>query len=125
MTYEIDLEANEHAGDYSSWFLWPLFSFQVYPGNILNTYHWRAVDAGQVTVWRGWYTIDGVDSETVRRLAIQDRSTTVEEDIYLVESVQKGLRSRGYQPGPLVLDPSCGVNSEHSIKTLQSWMREA
>ncbi|MCV0424653.1 MAG: aromatic ring-hydroxylating dioxygenase subunit alpha [Roseibium sp.] len=124
MTYEIDLHANEHAGDYSSWFLWPLFSFQVYPGNILNTYHWRAIDAENVVVWRGWYTIDGVDSEIIRRLALQDRSTTVEEDIYLVESVQKGLRSRGYKPGPLVLDPACGVNSEHSIKTLQNWMRE-
>jgi hypothetical protein len=38
---------------YSSWFLWPMFSFQVYPGNLLNTYHWRAVDADRVTVWRG------------------------------------------------------------------------
>ena len=43
-----------------------MFSFQVYPGNILNTYHWRAVDADHVVVWRGWYTIDGADSETVR-----------------------------------------------------------
>jgi len=125
MTYPIDLDSNEHAGDYSSWFLWPLFSFQVYPGNVLNTYHWRAIDADNVVVWRGWYTVDGVDSEVIRRLAVQDRSTTVEEDIYLVESVQKGLRSRGYKPGPLVLDPGCGVHSEHSVKTLQSWMREA
>lgn len=31
MSYPIDLDANRHAGDYSSWFLWPLFSFQVYP----------------------------------------------------------------------------------------------
>ncbi|MEL6480052.1 MAG: SRPBCC family protein, partial [Pseudomonadota bacterium] len=64
------------------------------------------------------------DSETVRRLAVQDRATTVEEDIHLVESVQRGLRSRGYVPGPLVLDPECGLNSEHSIRTLQAWMRE-
>ena len=125
MTYPIDLVANDHAGDYSSWFLWPLFSFQVYPGNILNTYHWRPVDVDHVVVWRGWYTVDGVDSEVIRRLAVQDRSTTVEEDIYLVESVQRGLKSRGYTPGPLVVDPACGVNSEHSVKTLQSWMREA
>ncbi|MCP4820386.1 MAG: aromatic ring-hydroxylating dioxygenase subunit alpha, partial [Shimia sp.] len=43
----------------------------------------------------------------------------------LVESVQRGLRSRGYVPGPLVLDPSCGVMSEHSVQRLQQWMREA
>ncbi len=124
MSYPIDLDANAHAGDYSSWFLWPMFSFQVYPGNVLNTYHWRAVSADEVVVWRGWYTVGGVDSEVVRRLAVQDRATTVEEDIHLVESVQRGLRSRGYRPGPLVLDPDCGVNSEHSIRHLQAWMRE-
>ncbi len=124
MSYPVDLEANAHAGDYSSWFLWPMFSFQVYPGNILNTYHWRAADADNVVVWRGWYSIDGVDSEVVRRLAVQDRATTVEEDIRLVESVARGLKSRGYRPGPLVLDPKCGVNSEHSIQVLHQWMRE-
>ncbi|SHJ12099.1 Ring hydroxylating alpha subunit (catalytic domain) [Shimia gijangensis] len=61
----------------------------------------------------------------IRDLAIQDRETTVEEDIVLVESVQRGLKSKGYRPGPLVVDPSCGVSSEHSIRTLQQWMREA
>jgi hypothetical protein len=58
-------------------------------------------------------------------MASQDRATTVEEDIHLVESVQRGLKSRGYVPGPLVVDPKCGVNSEHSIMHLQRWMREA
>ncbi len=125
MTYPVDLRANAHAGDYSSWFLWPVFSFQVYPGNVLNTYHWRAVDVDHVVVWRGWYSVGGVSDETILQLARQDRSTTVEEDIVLVESVQRGLKSSGYNPGPLVLDPKCGVNSEHSVRTLQQWMREA
>ena len=101
-----------------------MFSFQVYPGNMLNTYHWRAIDAGRVVIWRGWYSIDGVESAVVRQLAAQDRETTVAEDIGLVESVQRGLNSRGYKPGPLVIDPNYGVNSEHSIAVLQTWMRE-
>ncbi|MGO1118232.1 aromatic ring-hydroxylating oxygenase subunit alpha [Rhodovibrionaceae bacterium A322] len=125
MSYEIDLSANATAGQYSSWFLWPMTSFQVYPGNVLNSYHWRAVDADHVMVWRGWYSIGGQDSEAIRQLARQDRETTVEEDIHLVESVQRGLRSKGYKPGPLVLDPKGGVNSEHSIQALQRWMKEA
>jgi phenylpropionate dioxygenase-like ring-hydroxylating dioxygenase large terminal subunit len=124
LTYDID-SGFPNNDRYSSWFLWPMFSFQVYPGNLLNTYHWRAVDAGRVVVWRGWYSVGGEDSETVRRMASQDRATTVEEDIQLVESVQRGLNSRGYVPGPLVVDPACGVNSEHSIMHLQRWMREA
>ncbi|MDU8945728.1 aromatic ring-hydroxylating oxygenase subunit alpha [Ovoidimarina sediminis] len=121
-----DIESGFPNNDrYSSWFLWPMFSFQVYPGNLLNTYHWRAVDAENVVVWRGWYSAGGEDNATVRRMAIQDRATTVEEDIHLVESVQRGLKSRGYVPGPLVVDPNCGVNSEHSVMHLQRWMREA
>jgi len=124
MTYEIDL-GKPHAKEYSSWFLWPLFSFQVYPGNVLNTYHWRPIDVGHVEVWRGWYTVDGKDDPVITQLARQDRETTVEEDIRLVESVQLGLGSRGYKPGPLVIDPDCGVNSEHSIKVLHDWMRDS
>ncbi len=125
MTYPIDMDSNEHAGEYSSWFLWPMVSFQVYPGNVLNTYHWRPVDHENVVVWRGWYTLREEQSEVVHQLAKQDRETTVEEDIHLVQSVQRGLKSRGYKPGPLVLDPKGGVNSEHSIHALQQWMREA
>ena len=124
MSYDID-SGFENNDKYSSWFLWPMFSFQVYPGNLLNTYHWRALDTEHVVVWRGWYSIGGYDDETVRRMAKQDRATTVEEDIHLVESVQRGLKSRGYVPGPLVVDPASGVNSEHSVMHLQAWMREA
>ena len=125
MTYPIDLDSNEHAGEYRSWFLWPMFSFQGYPGNVLNTYHWRASDPDNCTVFRGWYTEGGQEDKVIRDLAVQDCETTVEEDIHLVESVQRGLKSKGYVPGPLVLDPNCGVLSEHSVAKLQQWMREA
>jgi len=124
MTYPIDPSAL-HGDEYRSFFLWPMFSFQVYPGNLLNTYHWRAQGVDDCVVWRGWFTPGGAESEVVRRLAAQDRATTVAEDIKLVESVARGLRSRGYTPGPLVLDPACGLNSEHAIRRLQQWMREA
>ena len=124
MSYPIDLGANGHAGDYSSWFLWPTFSFQVYPGNVLNTYHWQPAGVEAVKLTRGWFTVGGAESRTIRELAVQDRETTVEEDIHLVESQQRGFRNRGYRPGPLVIDPAGGVNSEHSIQVLQQWMRE-
>ena len=124
MSYPIDLGANGHAGDYSSWFLWPTFSFQIYPGNVLNTYHWQPTGVEAVRLTRGWFTVGGAESRTIRDLAVQDRETTVEEDIHLVESQQRGFRNRGYRPGPLVIDPAGGVNSEHSIQVLQQWMRE-
>lgn len=125
MLYPIDSDANEFAGHYSSWFLWPMMSFQVYPGNLLNTYHWRPLDHETVVIHRGWFGTATTDKSVLHELAIQDRNTTVEEDIHLVESVQRGLNSRGYVPGPLVVDPKSGVSSEHSIKVLQDWMRES
>jgi len=119
------MEGGEHATDYSSWFLWPTFSFQVYPGNVLNTYLWRAVKVAGTRVYRGWYNVDGARSEVVARLAQQDLSTTVTEDIRLVNSVQQGLASLGYRPGPLVIDPDQGVNSEHSIRAIHEWVLAA
>ena len=125
MTYSYDPASNPHAADYSSWFLWPSFSFQVYPGNVLNTYLWRPTGVERTLVYRGWYGIDGVESETVRKLAAQDLATTVAEDVRIVTSVQRGLSSIGYRPGPLLIDPDLGVNSEHSIGILHDWLSEA
>jgi phenylpropionate dioxygenase-like ring-hydroxylating dioxygenase large terminal subunit len=125
MTYEIDAGANAHATDYSSWFLWPAFSFQVYPGNLLNTYLWRATATAETLVYRGWHGTGDAPDETVASLAEQDRDTTVAEDVRLVNSVQRGLESRGYRPGPLVIDPAFGLNSEHSIRALHEWVLEA
>ena len=113
------------AAEYRSWFLWPAFSFQVYPGGVLNTYLWRPEGAEKVTVHRGWYTAEGVREDVIEQLAQQDLDTTVAEDVRLVNSVQRGLKSKGYTPGPLVLDPDCGVNSEHSIQALNEWLLQA
>ena len=125
LSYPIDAEANQHAGDYGAWFLWPAFSFQVYPGNLLNSYLFRPRTVDRTTVWRGWYTVGGESSEVIDGLARQDRETTVAEDLAIVNAVQRGLNSRGYRPGPLVLDPAFGVMSEHSVSAFKGWVLEA
>ena len=124
MTYAIDTP-NPHAREYSSWFLWPTISFQVYPGSVLNTYLWRPDGVDSVIVYRGWYTPEGVASDVIEGLARQDLDTTVAEDVTIVNSVQRGLGNIGYRPGPLVVDPAFGVNSEHSIQSLVAWTLEA
>ena len=125
MSYEVDATAGGRATEYRSWFLWPAFSFQAYPGGVLNTYLWRPAGTEKVTVHRGWYTTGGVREEVVEKLAQQDLDTTLAEDVRLVNSVQRGLRSKGYTPGPLVLDPDFGVNSEHSVRVLHEWLSKA
>jgi len=111
--------------DYGSFFLWPAFSLQIYPSGLVNTYHWQPLCVDDTRVFRGWYSRDGVLDDSLQKVIDLDRDTTFAEDLELVKRVQRGLGSRGYKPGPLVLNPAEGIQSEHSIAKLHEWMREA
>ena len=76
LTYRVDPDSHPHALDYTSWFLWPTFSFQSYPGNMLNTYVWHAVDHRTTRVIRQWFAADGVEPGLIESLAEQDLRTT-------------------------------------------------
>ena len=111
--------------DYGSFFLWPAFSLQIYPSGLVNTYHWQPLAVDETRVYRGWYSRDGVVDDSLQRVIDLDRDTTLAEDLALVRNVQRGLGSMGYRPGPLVLNPAEGIDSEHSIAKLHDWVREA
>jgi phenylpropionate dioxygenase-like ring-hydroxylating dioxygenase large terminal subunit len=111
--------------DYGSFFLWPSTAIQIYPGGVVNTYHWRPLAVDDVRVHRGWYSTDGTVDATLQKVIDFDRDTTFSEDLKLVKSVQRGLQSRGYRPGPLIVDAQGGIDNELSIKTLHLWLREA
>ncbi len=123
--YPIDHDASPHAAEYTSFYLWPLFSFQVYPGPVLNTFCWRPEAVDRTPFFREWFTLDGTDSDAVRAVAKEDAETTVAEDLALLASVQRGMASRGYRPGPLVIDPQMGLNSEHTVAAIKAWYEEA
>lgn len=42
-----------------------------------------------------------------------------------MRSAQVGLSSRGYLPGPLVIDPEMGLHSEHTVAAIKTWYMEA
>jgi phenylpropionate dioxygenase-like ring-hydroxylating dioxygenase large terminal subunit len=111
--------------DYGSFYLWPSSAIQIYPGGVVNTYYWRPLAVDDVRVHRGWYSTDGQVSETLQKVIDFDRDTTFSEDLVLVKNVQRGLRSRGYRPGPLIVDPEGGIDNELSIQALHQWLREA
>ena len=110
---------------YASVYRFPLFSLQLYPGGLVNTYYWRPLGPAATRVHRGWFSRDGVVDDQMQRVIDLDRETTFAEDLALVANVQRGLGSRGYRPGPLVIAPGCGIDSEHSIAALHGWVREA
>ncbi|MEM0987878.1 MAG: aromatic ring-hydroxylating dioxygenase subunit alpha [Pseudomonadota bacterium] len=111
--------------DYGSFYLFPLFSLQIYPSGMINTYYWRPVSHDDTFVHRGWYNKDGVVDDQLQEVIDLDRDTTFAEDLALVKEVQKGLGSRGYKPGPLVIPTGTGINSEHSIAALHRWVVES
>lgn len=111
--------------DYGSFFLWPSTALQFYPGGLVNTYHWRPLTVDDTRVYRGWYSADGVVDSVMQTVIDLDRETTFAEDLLLVKNVQRGLKSMGYTPGPLIIDPDGGIENELSISTLHRWLREA
>lgn len=111
--------------DYGSFYLFPAFSLQIYPGGLVNSYCWRPLCHDDTVVHRGWFSRDGVVDDRLQAVIERDRDTTFAEDLKLVRNVQRGLGSRGYRPGPLVISPACGINSEHAIVALHGWVRGA
>ena len=112
--------------DYGSFYLFPLFSLQIYPGGVVNTYYWRPTAPNDTIVHRGWFSKDGVVDDQLQAVIDLDRDTTFAEDLLLVKEVQRGLGSRGYRPGPLVVaEGGQGINSEHSIAALHRWFLDS
>lgn len=110
---------------YSSFFLWPSFSLQIYPGGIINTYHWQPLSAVNTRVFRGWYARPGEAADAhLKKVADLDRDTTFAEDLKILAQVQRGMQHPAYVPGPLVLNPQEGIDSEHSIAALHDWFLE-
>ena len=109
---------------YGSFYLFPGFSLQIYPGGLVNSYHWRPLDVENTLVFRSWFSADGKVDAQLQTVIDLDRETTFAEDLALVKATQRGLHSRGYRPGPLVIAPAGGIDSEHSIALLHSWVEE-
>ena len=111
--------------DYGSFFLWPASSIQFYPGGVVNSFAWRPLAVDDVRVFRTFYSDDGVVDTTLQTVIDNDRETTFQEDLDIVKEVQRGINSRGYVPGPLVLNPEGGINNERPIQKLHEWLRAA
>jgi len=111
--------------DYGSFFLWPASSIQFYPGGVVNSFAWRPLAVDDVRVFRSFYSNDGEVDETLQTVIDYDRDTTFQEDLDIVKQVQRGVNSRGYKPGPLVLNAEGGINNELPVYRLHQWLRAA
>ena len=109
------------SAEYASWYTWPVSSIQCYPGRVLNTFRWVPLAVDRTQLIREWW-FDTVEPTPAQQQIIDlDWATTVAEDFDLMESVQHNMSSRGYVPGPLVVDESgrADVHHENAVPHLQ------
>jgi len=112
---------------YGSFFTWPVSSIQCYPGQVLNTFRWVPQAVDETLLIREWW-FDSPTPTTEQMEVIElDWDTTVAEDFEIMDSVQRGVGSRGYTPGPLVTRPSgvASVHSEDTVPHLHGLLRNA
>ena len=112
---------------YGAWFTWPLSSIQCYPGRVLNTFRWVPLAVDHTLLIREWWFDRSEPTPEQQAIIDLDWDTTVSEDFDLMESVQRGMASRGYVPGPLIVsgEEAADVHAENAILHLQNLTRGA
>jgi len=109
--YKLDDDAPVQASVF--WYLWPNTTFNVLPGSEeLNISAIRPLDL-EVTDFTGpsLSVTGGFDEQRSQYTA----NVLVPEDISLCESVQRGLKSKGYSQGPLIVDDERSGRGEHAV----------
>ncbi|MDE2790945.1 MAG: aromatic ring-hydroxylating dioxygenase subunit alpha [Paracoccaceae bacterium] len=105
------------------WFLWPNTTFNVLPGSgEINISAIRPTGL-ETTSFEG-YTLSS-EEEFDEARAEYTANVLVPEDIDLCESVQRGLKSRGYSQGPMIVDPERSGRGEHAIHHFHRLVQQA
>lgn len=87
-------------------FLYPHMTFSVFPGtNMMFVFNMRPSGPESTAEQIIYFTLDGSMSEPTATAEDYVSDSLNPEDIALVEAVQRGLRSKGYKPGRLMVDP--------------------
>lgn len=120
--YEFDESAET---EFVAWWLWPNFSFQSYPGGRVHFWKWTPLDVDRTHLTVDWYFPSRDTDDWERELIRHHAATTFAEDMAVIDSVQQGMGSRGYRPGPLMIDREESRYSEHAVAAIQQLWRDA
>ena len=124
-SYKMDTTATARGAEFGSWFIWPNLAIEVYPGGNLNIFHCLP-DGPETSVQTiEWYFNDRDPSPAQAAIITHLHRTVRMEDVALCESVQRGLKSRAYHQGRLIVDQARSDASEHSVHHFQSLVRRA
>ena len=105
------------------WYLWPNTTFNILPGTEeLNISSIRPISLEECDF--GGHSLS-VSGEFNQARADYTADVLVPEDIALCESVQKGLKSKGYSQGPMIVDPDRTGRGEHAIHHFHRLVQKA
>ena len=119
--YDFDPEAG-YAGA-MFWYLWPNTTFNILPGsNELAVLAIRPID-------HEWSSFEGhvltADGETNEDRTAYTANVLAPEDIALCESVQRGLKSKGYNQGPIMAGAAPTGENEYAIHHFHKLVHDA
>lgn len=100
---------------YAAWYFWPNVTFNVFPGR-RNLSFMHIMPTGPETTFEHWdFFLDEVTPNEEEKAAMDYIKDILQpEDIGLVESVQRGLHSKAYTQGRLVIDKALVGNATNS-----------
>ena len=112
--------------DHAVWWLWPNSCLLRYPGEG-NFVVLHVIPTGPETTFETYDFFFSSDTPSqAQEEAIEYMDKVLQrEDIDLCESVQRGMRSPGFERGRFMIDPSGGGLSEHGVHHFHGLVLEA
>jgi phenylpropionate dioxygenase-like ring-hydroxylating dioxygenase large terminal subunit len=113
-----------HGADLLIWFVWPNFAIELYPLHraISLRHFWPRGRHRTDYVYR-WYVAPELEPAHVQEVVDYARvhhASTGQEDMDITREVYRGLHSRGYEAGPLVVTPEISNESENALAHWQA-----
>lgn len=102
--------------DHAVWYLWPNTTLMRYPGRG-NFMVWRFIPVGPEETYEEFdFFLETPEPNDAEREAIRYIDEVLQvEDISLVESVQRGMRTPAFRQGRYLIDKSGSGLSEHAV----------
>lgn len=111
---------------YAGWYLWPNLTLWAYPGEANLSVLQMVPDGTESTIeYQDWFVPNGKPSKQLKDAMDYQKDILQPEDISLCESVQRGLKSEGYNQGRFVVDSELTELSEHAVHHFQQMVVKA
>jgi choline monooxygenase len=111
---------------YAGWFLWPNLTIWIYPGETnLSVLQINPDGLESTREYQDWFLPTSKPSRQQQDAMSYQKEVLQPEDISLCESVQRGLKSNGYNQGRFIVDKGLTELSEHAVHHFQAMVMNA